>query len=109
MLEKYRTQVQKLPANAPSLSTVPFDGSGFVVRYYKGSLMLDYLRHALGDDRFFAASRDFFETYKTKSIGTAEFRSFWEQRLGDQKSSLDAWLDSTGGLPELEHKQAAER
>ena len=102
VLEKYRKAVRELPANAPSLSTVPFDGSGFVIRYYKGSLMLNHLRHALGDERFFQASRDFYQTYTGRSIGTAEFRSFWKQRLGDQQSSLDVWLDSTGDLPELE-------
>jgi hypothetical protein len=105
VLEKYRKQAQELPADALSLSSVAFDGSGFVIRYYKGSLLLDYIRHTLGDEKFFQASRDFFQTYKGKSIGTAEFRSFWKQRLGDQKDSLDVWLDSTGGLPELERKQ----
>jgi aminopeptidase N len=104
VLENYRKQVHELPANAPSLSTVPFDGSGFVIRYFKGSLMLDYMRHALGDDKFFQASRNFFETYHNKSIGTAEFRSFWKQKLGDQKNSLDVWLDSKGSLPVLESR-----
>lgn len=105
VLENYRKQVQELPANAPSLSTVPFDGSFFVIRYYKSSLLLDYMRHALGDDKFFRASRDFFRTYSGKSIGTTEFRVYWKQRLGDQKDSLDVWLDSAGGLPELVQKR----
>lgn len=109
VLERYRKEVRELPANAPSLSTVPFDGSGFVVRYYRGSLMLDNLRRALGDERFFQASREFFQTYKGQSIGTAEFRSFWKRRLGDQKKLLDVWLDSAGGLPELGRKQRTNR
>jgi aminopeptidase N len=106
VLETYRKRVRELPANAPSLSTVPFDGSGFVIRYYKGSLMLDYLRHALGDGEFFQDSRDFFQAYNGKSIGTAEFRGFWKARLGDQKDALDVWLDSTGGLPQLQKATA---
>jgi aminopeptidase N len=106
VLETYRKSVRELPANAPSLSTVPFDGSGFVIRYYKGSLMLDYLRHALGDGKFFQDSRDFFQAYNGKSIGTAEFRGFWKARLGDQKDALDVWLDSTGGLPQLQKATA---
>jgi len=106
VLETYRKRVRELPANAPSLSTVPFDGSGFVIRYYKGSLMLDYLRHALGDGKFFQDSRDFFQAYNGKSIGTAEFRGFWNARLGDQKDALDVWLDSTGGLPQLQKATA---
>jgi aminopeptidase N len=105
VIENYRNEVRRLPANSPSLSTVPFDGSFFVVRYYKASLLLDHLRSALGDDRFFQASRNFFQAYRGKAIGTAEFRDFWRQRLGDQGKSLDRWLDSTGGLPELAQKQ----
>jgi len=101
VLENYRRAVRELPASAPSLSTVPFDGSGFVIRYYKGSLMLNQLRHTLGDEKFFQASREFFQTYNRTSIGTSEFRTFWKQRLGNQKDSLDVWLDSAGGLPKL--------
>jgi len=86
---------------APSLAKVPFDGSGFVVRYYKGSLMLDWIRNTVGSDQFYSAARDFFQTYKGKSIGTQEFRSFWKQELGEKKDLLDVWLDSTGGLPQV--------
>jgi len=100
-LEGYRNEVRELPADAPSLAKVPFDGSGFVVRYYKGSLMLDWVRNTLGGDQFYAAARDFFQTYKGKGIGTAEFRSFWKQELDEKKDQLDAWLDSQGGVPEL--------
>jgi aminopeptidase N len=99
VLKYYRQQVKELPSDAPSLAKVPFDGSSFVVRYYKGSLMLDSIRHALGDKQFFHASRDFFQNYKGKPTGTAEFRSFWSKRLGGQSESLDTWLDSTGGVP----------
>ena len=109
VVENYRKQIEELPANAPCLSSVPFDGSGFLIRYYKGSLLLDYMRRTLGDEKFFQASRDFFQTYKGKSVGTAEFRSFWKQRLADQKNELDVWLDSAGGLPELQRTQATGR
>jgi aminopeptidase N len=101
VLENYRREVRQLPASAPSLSTVRFNGSGFVIRYYKGSLMLNHLRQALGDEKFFQAAREFFQIYTGTTIGTAEFRGFWKQRLGNQKDSLDVWLDSPGGLPEL--------
>jgi aminopeptidase N len=63
VLEGYRSAVRELPADAPSLAQVPFDGSGFVVRYYKGSLMMDAIRQAMGNDAFAAASREFFQTY----------------------------------------------
>jgi hypothetical protein len=100
VLEGYRTAVATLSADAPSLATVPADGSGFVVRYYKGSLMLHAIREALGDDAFFQAARAFFDSYRDGSIGTVEFRSFWKARLGDRKELVDQWLDSSGGLPE---------
>ncbi len=107
VLEGYRSEVRELPTDAPSLAKVPFDGSGFVIRYYKGSLMLDYLRQVMGSDQFYAAARTFFQTYKGRSIGTAEFRSFWREKLADHKHSLDLWLDSTGGLPDLGKTKAA--
>jgi hypothetical protein len=101
ILDHYRSEVRELAPDAPSLAKVPFDGSGFVIRYYKGSLMLDWIRSAMGSDPFYAAARDFFLTYKGKGIGTEEFRNFWKQGLGEKKNILDAWLDSTGGVPEL--------
>jgi aminopeptidase N len=101
VFEDYRKQVHELPADAPSLATVPFsnDQVGFVIRYYKGALMLNKLREVLGDEKFFQACREFFQTYKARSAGTAEFRSFWEQKLEQEKKTLDAWLDSRGKLP----------
>ncbi len=106
-LKNYRQQVGQLPADAPSLSQIPFsnDPVGFVVRYYKGALMLDDLRARLGDQNFFQACRDFFQTYKDQTIGTAEFRSFWKQRLGHQKEFIDKWIDSPGGVPNLEPRK----
>lgn len=101
VMEGYRSEVRALPAAAPSLAKVPFDGSGFVVRYYKGSLMLDSIRQTMGNDAFAAAARAFFQTYTGKSIGTAEFRSFWKDKLGENKGLIDVWLDSGGGLPQV--------
>jgi hypothetical protein len=101
VLEDCRKQVRALPPDAPSLSSVPFvnDDVSFVVRHYKGALLLDTLRGILGDKSFFRASRDFFQAYNGKSIGTAEFRSFWKKRLPDEKNQVDLWLDSKGGIP----------
>jgi Peptidase family M1 domain len=101
VLQGYRGAVSELPADAPSLAEVPFDGSAFVVRYYKGSLMMDAIRQAMGNDAFAAAAREFFQTYTGKSIGTPEFRSFWKQKLTDKKDLVDPWLDSKGGLPDV--------
>jgi hypothetical protein len=101
VLAYYRQQVRELPVDAPSLATVPFrsDRSSFVVRYYKGALMLDRLRGILGEEEFFKASHEFFQTYAGRSIGTAEFRTFWQEKLGNRRGILDTWLNSPGGLP----------
>jgi len=96
----YRKTVAGLPADAPSLATVPADGSGFFVRYYKGSLMLDDFRRTLGDAAFFAAAHEFFEIYKSKGAVTADFLSFWKAHLGTDAAKVDDWVDSTGGLPQ---------
>jgi hypothetical protein len=98
----YEEYVNELPADALSLSTVPFlnDKIGYVVRYYKGSLMLDYFRNLLGDEEFFKICHDFYQKFNQTVIGTAEFRSFWEGKLGEHKKELNIWLDSKGGIPE---------
>ncbi|MBZ5561390.1 MAG: hypothetical protein LAP13_03110 [Acidobacteriia bacterium] len=103
VLADYRKQVSELPVDAPSISNIPFsnDAVGFVVRYYKGALMLHNLRKTLGEEKFFQACHEFYQTYKERPVGTGEFRSFWKEKLTDQKHLVDAWLDSKGGLPSL--------
>jgi aminopeptidase N len=102
IVEDYRHQVRVLPRDAPPLATVPFinDDVRYVVRYFKGALLLHSLREALGDDGFFTACREFFATYRGKPAGTPEFRGFWKGRLAGQGGLVDAWLDSPGGLPD---------
>ncbi len=100
-LARYRQGVAGLPADAPSLATVSRDGNvAWTVRYQKGALMLDDFRQRMGDAGFLAAARAFFQTYKNGAVGTAEFRAFWSERLGDS-ARLDLWLQSKGGLPAL--------
>ena len=102
-LKKYKNYVNKLPEDAPSLSKVPFmnDEVTYIVRYFKGSLMLNYFRNLIGDANFFKICRDFYSKYHKTIIGTSEFRRFWGERLGEYRKALDIWLDSKGGLPEL--------
>jgi len=101
ILDDYRNQVRALPADAPSLATVPFinDEVRYVVRYFKSALLLHFLRESLGDEGFFAACREFFQAYETRPVGTPEFRTYWKTRLADRGSAVDLWLDSPGGLP----------
>ena len=105
----YRKRVIELPSDAPALSSVGvMDQGSFVIRYYKGSLMLDTIRRTVGDEKFFQACREFFETYRGKPTGTQEFRSFWRSKL-DRKGLVDSWLDSRGGLPAAAEEPAAQK
>ncbi len=108
-LKYYRQKVAELPTEAPPLSKIPFlnDQVGFVVRYYKGALMLDDLRATLGDQKFFQACHDFFQKYKDQAIGTPEFRSFWRDQLGERQNLIEVWIDSPGGVPSRERTNAA--
>ncbi len=103
VLADYRKRVVELPSDAPSISKIPFsnDEVGFVVRYYKGALMLHNLREILGEAKFFQACQEFYQAYKDRSVGTAEFRGFWKEKLADRNNLVDAWLDSPGRLPAL--------
>jgi hypothetical protein len=106
VLANNRKEVRELPVDAVPISEAPFSGSAFVIRYYKGSLMLDSFRRILGDDKFFADSREFFHRYQEKPIGTIEFRSFWREKVGNQVA-VDTWLDSRGGLPNLKQDRVS--
>jgi hypothetical protein len=107
IMAAYQQQAKELPADAPSLATVPpMEQTSFVVRYYKGAAMLDALRQTIGNEKFFDASREFFHTHTGKPTGTAEFRSFWKTMLEDQGDLIDVWLDSPGGLPAIPGKKA---
>jgi aminopeptidase N len=70
--------------------------------------MLDAIRRAMGDEKFFQACREFFETYRGKPTGTQEFRSFWKSKL-NQDGLIDSWLDSRGGLPPAAEERTAQR
>ncbi len=109
LMAEDRKQVSELPAAAASLSTVEMtDQSGFVIRYYKGSLMLNAFRRAMGDERFFAACHEFFETYRDRPTETEEFRSFWKSKI-DQAGLVDFWLDSRGGMSPADENRVAQR
>ncbi len=100
-LKKYKAAVKALPDDAPSLCEVPLsnDEQGYVIRYYKGALMLDHFRSILGDEPFFTICREFYRTFCKKSIETAQFRQFWSEKLGDHADVLEHWITARGGHP----------
>jgi hypothetical protein len=62
----------------------------------KGVLMLDALRHAMGDDPFYALMKDFFDKNTTKTVHAADF----VKAAGSAQQGLFAkWLNETG-LPD---------
>jgi aminopeptidase N len=105
-IKEYKGFIEELPEDVPSLAKVPpsNDEVGYMVRYCKGCLMLDYFRNLTGDPKFFEISRDFYQTFKDTLIGTEEFRSFWKERLAEHDNLLELWLDSQGGMPALNKK-----
>lgn len=103
MLDRYRSVVDRLAADAPALADIqPTDlPHGYAVRYVKGSLMLDALRRAMGDDAFLAGCREFYEARRGVDTSTDDLRAFWGPRLGDRAALLDEWLTAPGGRPHI--------
>lgn len=91
----YRERVADLPAESPSLSRVPAENTetGYIVRYYKGALMLEALRNAMGEDRFLPACAEFHHRFRDGGAQTADFRRFWSEKPGLPAGLLDIWLD----------------
>jgi phospholipase B-like protein len=62
----------------------------------KGVLLLDALRHSMGDDAFYALMKDFFDQNTTKTIHAADFMA----AAGPAQQELfGKWLNGTG-LPD---------
>ncbi len=99
-LQEKRKAVGALPDDAPAIAVVPFDNSrdGFTIRYFKGALMLEAFREHLGDEAFSRVCRGFYEAIRGRKAGTADFRAYWKNVLGDD-TLLEAWLDSPGRRP----------
>ncbi|MCG6928128.1 MAG: hypothetical protein LJF30_22830 [Acidobacteria bacterium] len=99
-LAEKRKTVGALPDDAPAIAEVPPDnsGHGYTIRYDKGALMLEAFRQHLGDEAFSRAFRGFYETIRGRKAGTADFRAYWKDALGDD-ALLGAWLDSPGSRP----------
>ena len=63
--------------------------------YICPALMLNELRHRLGDKAFLALLRDWAQQHRDSNADRAEFTAFASQHAGtDLKPLIDAWLDS---------------
>ncbi len=69
--------------------------------YQKGAWALHMLRQRLGDDRFWAGIRAYYQRFKDASASTSDFRQVMEQ-VSDQDLApfFDQWL-YRGGVPTL--------
>ena len=50
--------------------------------YQKGAWTLHMLRHLMGDDKFFAGVRDYYQTYRDRNALTDDFRKVMESNYG---------------------------
>ncbi len=100
IIERYREIVHTLPEDAPAISQVPPENTemNYIVRYYKGALMLHAFRELLGEDAFLQAARRFMQNFQKEGARTPDFRRFWNEVIQDEKF-LNRWLDSPGSTP----------
>ena len=70
--------------------------------YEKGGWTLHMLRVLIGDDKFMAGIRDYYQRYLNQNTTTAEFRHVMEEHAGiDLEWFFDQWLQRAG-LPSVE-------
>lgn len=69
--------------------------------YQKGAWVLHMLRHRIGEDRFWAGIRTYYQRFRDASASTSDFREVMEQATGqDLGPFFDQWL-YRGGVPRL--------
>lgn len=67
------------------------------VGYGKSLMLFHMLREKLGDEPFFQALRDFYETHRFKSAGFDELRASFEKSSGnDLTGFFEQWLNRSG-------------
>jgi len=63
----------------------------------KGAVVLGMLRSTMGDDKFFAALKDFLSKNAWKSVSTADFRASCEAALGEElRYFFIQWVENNG-------------
>ncbi len=71
------------------------------VVYDKGAWVLHMLRGVVGDDAFFAGTREFLERHRFAMVATADLREALERTSGrDLRSYFERWVYGTG-LPRI--------
>jgi len=64
---------------------------------YKGAVVLGMLRSTMGDDKFFAALKDFLGKNAWKPVTTADFRASCEAALGEElRYFFIQWVENNG-------------
>jgi aminopeptidase N len=69
--------------------------------YQKGSWVLHMLRQAMGDDRFWAGIREYYQRHRNRTATTADFQAVMERASGMALAPFfQQWL-YRGGIPRL--------
>ncbi len=97
-LEVYRAALRlgRLEGDRPlrAMSAATTSDHWYNVAINKGVLLLDALRREMGDEKFLALMKEFFETHTTKSVSTADFTAAAEKAAGKPMQAFFAkWLD----------------
>jgi aminopeptidase N len=105
-LRRSRQEVLDFYAKAPDYRVVHEnldDMSRVTTRmtYEKGAWTLHMLRQRLGDDRFWAGIRTYYQRFKNATASTSDFRQAMETASGDDlEPFFEQWL-YRGGVPRL--------
>ncbi|MGB3182524.1 MAG: M1 family metallopeptidase [Cyclobacteriaceae bacterium] len=75
--------------------------------YYKGAWMLQSLRHTIngGDDKWYGLIRDFYQTFKGRTVDTDMVISFFEQQSGMSLRSIFSHFLTELDPPHLQYKR----
>jgi len=88
--------------NEPPSSPGPYYGSYssyYVNAYYKGSMMLYTLRNYLGEERFLAAMRSYYDQWALKHVTSERFIKSLEDAVDEDLDwFFDQWLYDTGWI-----------
>ncbi len=83
------------PISSPEVYNTPAYGE---IVFAKGAMVINMLRYVLGDEEFFAGTKDIFSTYQGKQADFDDFRVIMEKHYkeGDLKWFFEEWYNRSG-------------
>lgn len=99
-MKRSRSSVFQTEKRMPGVAVVqnkPWQGIPNGIVYQKGGWTLHMLRAQLGDEKFWAAIREYYRRYRDSNASTADFERTVEETSGqDLKWFFDQWLYRAG-------------